>query len=248
MFVVDFNFEFKQNQSDSRPSNVCENQPRYSNSFEHVPSFNSNSSMNQNGSTTTTTNFDENNSQRRAQRPTTMQTSTESQKQFDAMPVNTFSSNSSKQNHHNTQLSSPTITGNSSNASTPSMVKSMSSGDDGRPSTLLSSSNGRQSPLPPASGVDPSMATTSTRTKPTLAKINALTKMKCCNDAGSGCECSDDELITKFRESYGDQPLSPVATMMSTATDATKSPAHLIQESLSNSSTKTGNSSGNLEF
>lgn len=45
MFGTDFNFEFKQNQNE-RPSNVCEDQPRYSNSFQNVPSFNTTSSMN----------------------------------------------------------------------------------------------------------------------------------------------------------------------------------------------------------
>lgn len=58
--------------------------------------------------------------------------------------------------------------------------------------------------------------------------------MQCCNDAGSGCECSDDELIAKFRESYDrDQSLSPIATEKSSVPTIPPSGSH-VSKSKSN--------------
>lgn len=50
------------------------------------------------------------------------------------------------------------------------------------------------------------------RTKPMCNKLTKLTETECCSESGSGCECSDDELIIKFRERYcePDHSLSPV--------------------------------------
>lgn len=68
------------------------------------------------------------------------------------------------------------------------------SGDSvGKPSLNRTNSHDRRQPI----------ASTSTKTsKPVCTKITELSQMDCCsgNDAGSGCECSDDELILKFRD------------------------------------------------
>lgn len=276
MFVLsiftDFNFDFKQNQSD-RPSNVCEDQPRYSNSFRNVPSFNSNLSTSNSATSTTSNNGGGNVAKpQRPPRPTTIQTSSVNQSTQMELPVNsafscsnhstTGSGSGSGQSGHTNSCNSqtsPTITGNSSNASTP--LKSISSDDaTTTPATSRITPNGKQSPptVPSLS------ATTSTRKKPlTCAKVTQLVKNDCCNsDIGSGCECSDDELIAKFRESYGDQPLSPTTLSSMSKTETTTSPVNNTSEKLpigsennlvsiettttidtksSSSSTKTGN-------
>lgn len=87
--------------------------------------------------------------------------------------------------------------------------------------------------------------------KPKCTKISELAKVQCCNDAGSGCECSGDELIAKFRESYDrEQSLSP--TEQSAAATPTIPPSNVSKSksnadnltcgstSSSSSTTKTG--------
>ncbi|XP_031621311.1 putative uncharacterized protein DDB_G0285119 [Contarinia nasturtii] len=241
--AADFNFDFKQNQSDR--SNVCEDQPRYSNSFRNVNSFNSNSSMSNNSTTS-------NNGYMKPQRPTTMQTSGVNQSSR-RQSSNVFSNSNNNSTviggqhcHTSNSQSSPTITGNSSSASTPpSMLKSMSSDHSlsriatttaagaAAAAAAATAANGSKSPQPSLS-----TASKSTKTKPTYVKIAKLSQVECCNDAGSGCECSDDELITKFRQSYADS-LSPTALTVtdekSQSTDNNKSD-HLTTASSSSSS------------
>lgn len=231
--ISDFNFEFKQNQSDRQP-NVCEDQPRYSNSFRNVPSFNSNSNLS-NGSSVPL-----NNGNRKPQRSTTMTTSSVNQSTQFESPSAANAFNRSPNNATNTQ-SSPTITGNSSSAvSTPSLAKSMSSDEAAR----TTPSNGVQSPS--SSGIVAGRTTASTsanRTKPTCTKISELTKRQCCSDGnGSGCECSDDELIAKFRESYDrDQSLSPTATEPSAVATPTTTKAPSATSNVPKSKSNTDN-------
>lgn len=85
------------------------------------------------------------------------------------------------------------------------------------------------------------------RNRPICAQVAELSTNECCADSGSGCECSDDELITKFRERYYDQsigPASPVdkATGNHLENHVYKEQHHEIA-SPSSSSTKTGMSS-----
>lgn len=220
---ADFNFDFKQNQSD-RPSNVCEDQPRYSNSFRNVSSFTSTANMN--GSSANNTNA-------KPQRPTSMTSSVNQSAQFEAA-ANVLNNAGNDQNNANTQ-SSPTVTGSSSGASTPSLLKSSSQ------STVDDGQNAFR-PAPTQNGQRQSMsstaatASTSLNNKPACAKIIKLSKIECCNDAGSGCECSDDELIAKFRERYGDQSLSPIEAEKPSENVASKT-----NSGSSSSSTKTGN-------
>lgn len=233
--LSDFNFDFKPNQSD-RQSNVCEDQPRYSNSFRNAQTFNSNASMN--GSSGAT-----NNGNIRPQRPTTMTSSVnQSAQQFDRA-ANAFHNTGSAQNHIIQTPASPTITGHSSSASTSSLMKSSSHSigeNDAQNSLRTISPNGYQSPPPPP--CIPTASTSTTTNKPACSQISQLSKMECCNDAGSGCECSDDELIAKFRETYGDQPLSPVTVdrLLSVENAVMRVPVENLTGS-STSSTKTGN-------
>lgn len=219
-----------------------------------------------NGSTTTTTTTTSaTGNGMRPQRPTTM-TSSGRQNQQSFEPVNAF--NGSAQNHAHSNTS-PTITGQySSSASTSSLLKSPSQhssaggGDnDAQNSLRTSSSNGSRLRSPPCIPT----ASTSTNNninsssscnynnRPTCAKITQLTKNECCNDAGSGCECSDDELIAKFRESYGDrsQPLSPITpnttTSMTIGKASTPENVHTANSktgSTTTSPTKTGGDIG----
>ncbi|XP_055316108.1 rho GTPase-activating protein gacZ [Sitodiplosis mosellana] len=221
--AADFNFDFKQNQSD-RQTNVCEDQPRYSDSFENVPSFNSNVT---NNATSTTSNNSGNISKlHRTHRSTTIQTSSVNQStQMVSPPVDNAFSNinnnysnagsGSGRNHTTGNLQTlPTITGDSSNASDSSILKSISS-EDGRTTAVISRiipQNGMQSPSTIARPM--LNASTSTTYKPLASsKITELSKTVCENDVGSssGCECSDDELIIELQENSGDQLISPVA-------------------------------------
>lgn len=59
----------------------------------------------------------------------------------------------------------------------------------------------------------------------------------CCADAASGCECSDDELISKFREEYFDQGSASTADRTHNKAEANNTTS--VSESL-NSLTKTG--------
>lgn len=74
-----------------------------------------------------------------------------------------------------------------------------------------------------------------TRNKPACAQVAELAKpqSQCCTDAASGCECSDDELITKFRAEYFDHNSASTADRdgKTSRTSATES---------SSGSTKTG--------
>lgn len=168
------------------------------------------------------------------QRPTTMTSCVNQSTQFEAANARNNADNG--QNYANTQ-SSPTVTGSSSSASTPSLLKSSSQSivDDAQNAYRSTSTQyGRHLASNAAT------ASTSLNNKPPCAKITKLSKIDCCNDAGSGCECSDDELIAKFRERYGDQPLSPIATEKPSDSAASKTNSENLTGS-SSSSTKTGN-------
>lgn len=212
-----------------------------------------------NGSTTTTTTTSATGNGMRPQRPTTMTSSgRQNQQSTPFEPVNAFNGSAQNHAHSNTQ-SSPTIAGQySSSASTSSLLKSPSQnssagggGDnDAQNSLRTSSSNGSRLRSPPCIPT----ASTSTNNninsssscnynnRPTCAKITQLTKNDCCNDAGSGCECSDDELIAKFRESYGDrsQPLSPITPTTTTTTTSMTIGKASTPENAHTANSKTG--------
>lgn len=83
------------------------------------------------------------------------------------------------------------------------------------------------------------------KNKSKYAQLSELSRLHtdCSNDTGSGCECSDDELITKFQERYRDKSVESVAN--DTILDV-NSAINLDKEYLNvstSSSTKTGNSS-----
>lgn len=177
-----------------------------------------------------------NNGNVKPQRPTTMTSSANRTTQFESS--NILNDTGSTQNATVNLQTLPTISCSSSSASSSSLLKSSSRSpmDDGQQLMRTTPTNGHQSPpcIPTAS--------TSTKNRPGCVKISELSKVDCCNDASSGCECSDDELITKFREKYGDQPLSPVTTDKATGIVATKTTPDNLTGS-SSSSTKTGNTS-----
>lgn len=67
---TDFNFDFKANPNNERPSNVCENQPRYSDNFRNINPFSANGHPNP-----------VSNGNRNHQRPTTMTSTQQQQRQ-----------------------------------------------------------------------------------------------------------------------------------------------------------------------
>lgn len=213
-----------------------------------------------NGSTTTTTATSATGNGMRPQRPTTITSSGRQNQQSPQFePVDAFNDSAQNHAHSNTQ-SSPTITGQySSSASTSSLLKSPSqhssaggSGDnDAQNSLRTSSSNGSRLRSPPCiptaststnNNINNSSSSCNYNNRPTCAKITQLTKNECCNDAGSGCECSDDELIAKFRESYGDrsQPMSPITPTTTTTTTSTTIAKASTPENVHTANSKTG--------
>lgn len=102
----------------------------------------------------------------------------------------------------NHSASTPT-TSNSSSVSTPSQFQSPKS------STIDAATfNENKSPSNLPSG------SATVRPKLQCNKLAELSRLQteCCSENGSGCECSDDELIMRFREKYceKDNTLSPV--------------------------------------
>lgn len=178
--------DFKQNQNDPT-SNVCEDQPRYSNDFP------SGTPLNSNGSSSSEK------SNGKYQRSTTM------------------TSNDNQTINSNHSVSTPTAS-NSSSVSTPSQLQSPrdSTKDETQRTTDDALNNKIKSLLNQPSG------SASGRTKPLCIKFT---------ESGSGCECSDDELIIKFRETYcePDHSLSPV--------DSGKGPEPIEDQNPNNAST-----------
>lgn len=217
---VDFNFDFKQNQNDRHP-NVCEDQPRYSDSFRNIPSFNSNLT---NDATSTSFNNSGNIlKHQKTHRPTTIQTSSVDQSTVINALGNSnnihciTTSGASESDASNTLQKSPTIVDDSP------ILKPISS--EVATTTVISQnipSNGMRSNLTEALSLP--NASTSIRCKPlSSSKITELTNTECGSDSFPfGCECSDDEPIVEIRCQNEDPPLE-VATMTGLRGNSTSS-------------------------
>lgn len=168
--------DFKQNQDDPR-SNVCGDQPRYSNNFQ------SGTPLNSNGSSSSKK------SNKKYQRQTTM----------------TSNDNPTINSNHSVSTSTAS---DSSNISTPPQLQSP------RNSTKNKTQHATDDALnyKITSPINEPSGSASCRTKPLCNKLAKLAQNKCCSESGSGCDCSDDELIIKFRDIYcePDHSLIPV--------------------------------------
>lgn len=221
--AADLNFDLKPTQSDRQP-NVCEDQPRYTRQFRYQSSYGGSGGGTDNPDTTPTTTNVTN-----ANRPTGTDRS-----------QSNLSSPSSAQGGVNSHLQSPTTT--SSGSSSPSVFQTTT--------TNARETVGRIHPTPEhnadRSGADAANTTgcaadgRKSATRLRQAKRNHLTSQLLLNDAsatGSGCECSDDEMIMKFQQNYREQPSEALA--------ATKVNAFAAAgpSGSTSSSTQTGNSS-----
>lgn len=225
LFLVDLNFDLKPNQGERQP-NVCENQPRYSNNLRN-PSFSSNSSA--------TTN----NSNRNNQRPTTITSNAnQSTHRFDSPKAE---AQASFEYVTPSTLNSPTQSAEAStcgNSSSSSSEPSVSQATQQRP--LNTNQSNQMHSNQPSSSTQPKLKPKCAQ----LAEFSRLHNSDCCSDTGSGCECSDDELITKFQEKYREKSADSIA--VDKVTDDLNSAIKLDKDRSSgstSSSTKTGNSS-----
>lgn len=220
--AADLNFDLKPTQSDRQP-NVCEDQPRYTRQFRYQSSYGGSGGTDNPDTTPTTTNVTN------ANRSTGTDRS-----------QSNLSSPSSAQGGVNSHLQSPTTT--SSGSSSPSVFQTTT--------TNARETVGRIQPTHEhnanRSGADAANSTgcaadgRKMATRLRQAKRNHLTSELLLNDAsatGSGCECSDDEMIMKFQQNYREQPNEALA--------ATKVNAFAAAgpSGSTSSSTQTGNSS-----
>lgn len=214
--AADLNFDLKPTQSD-RQSNVCEDQPRYTRYTRRYQSPyggpGGGDGAQETGPTTTNT--------ANANRSTGT----------DRGQSNNLSSPSSTHDGVNSHLQSPTTT--TSGSSSPSVFQTTTTNERDtvvRPSADAASSTG--------SAADGSKSATRLR----QAKRNHLTSKLLLDDActtGSGCECSDDEMIMKFQQNYREQTTD---VLPASASKVNAFAAAGPSESTS-SSTRTGNSS-----
>lgn len=166
---------------------MCEDQPRYSDCFTNIPSFNSNLT---NNATSTSYNNGGNVSKHR---PTTIQTSNVGQSTVINAPANNDNNQSvtasiaRESDTTNILQKSPSIIGDSSEVAITTVIS------QNIPSNEMQSYLTETPSRPNAS--------TSIRYKPmSSSKITELSNTECeYNSFHSGCECSDDELIVEFR-------------------------------------------------
>lgn len=215
--AADLNFDLKPTQSD-RQSNVCEDQPRYTRQFRYQSPYAGPGA----GSETSDS------------RPTTTNTANANRStDTDRGQSNLSSPSSALSGGVNSHLQSPTTT--SSGSSSPSVFQTTTTNERdtaGRVQQLPVHSANRPSG-DAASGTSTSTADgRKSATRLRQAKRNHLTSKIILDDAcaiGSGCECSDDEMIMKFQQNYREQSTNAFAAAGPSGSTS--------------SSTQTGNSS-----
>lgn len=218
--AADLNFDLKPTQSDRQP-NVCEDQPRYTRQFRYQSSYGGSGGGDEAPHAT----------------PTSGDTANANRSSGTDRSQSNLSSPLSAQGGGNS-LQSPTTT--SSGSSSPSVFQTTT--------TNARETVGHVHPTPEqianrsctdaASSTGGAADGRKSATRLRQAKRNHLTSQLLLNDAcatGSGCECSDDEMIMKFQQNYREQP-SEAATKVNAFAAAGPSGS-------TSSSTQTGNSS-----
>lgn len=219
-YFSDLNFDLKPAQSDRQP-NVCENQPRYGNNFRYQAPYSGSSPSGYSGS----------NNQSYNQRPTTNNSEPTTDHSPNNGATNSNSSSRGATSPVNSIFQSSTTT--SSGSSSPSVFQTAASplnranrsneiGDSNTQRSCLlhnaSAPNRNISEARPERLSDKNSDYNSrlhhrsrqaSRNNGHLAHFN-----KFINDSsgsgcvGSGCECSDDEIITKFQKKYKKNSIS----------------------------------------
>lgn len=222
--AADLNFDLKPSNSDRQP-NVCEDQPRY------TPQFRYQSPYGRPGSDV----------------PPEVGSTHQSTANANRSPIgdgsqSNLSSPSSAVDDMSNHLQSPTTT--TSGSSSPSVFQTTTTNgrdDAGRVHQQPVHDVNRPS-IDAVSNVGGNADGKKGATRLRHAKHNHLTSKLLLDDAcatGSGCECSDDEMITKFQQNYREQPTETLPAAVSKV-NAFASAGPSCSTS---SSTQTGNSS-----
>lgn len=218
--AADLSFDLKPTQSD-RQSNVCEDQPRYTRQFRYQTPYGGPGAggepVDTRSNTANTKNVNRSTGTDRSQ--------------------SNLSSPSSAYDGVNTHLQSPTTT--TSGSSSPSVFQTTTTNEC---ANLGSAHSANRPSADAASNTGSATDGRKSATRLRQAKRNHLTSKLLLDDActtGSGCECSDDEMIVKFQQNYREQPTEALPNVASKVNAfAAAGPSRSTS-----SSTRTGNSS-----